>query len=260
MLFLQLARPVKVISKRRWCYLKVGSECRHVLPHLPELFSHRNAFLLLEEWKKTISIHSTGLIFIGMNGWKWWKKPTTQAWGCKNGKQSCTAVFFWAAQMAKVTFVSVRQRIPMQGLKGVKEWEKERGWGRHARDSSQQLLQHCMCVCVCVCVCIFRSVHMFVWKCVSIFGLCVRPTVVCVLRLRCGAQQTCWRNNGCHLSAWKGSVMDCICIEVVDWQHNKTKDINSTLTAQKTTKPSLPNRAQRAIIVLMEYFTFSAKS
>ncbi len=148
MLFLQLARPVKVISKRRWCYLKVGSECSHVLPHLPELFSHRIAFLLLEEWKKTISIHSTGLIFIGMNGWKQWKKKTTQARGCKNGKQSCTAVFFWAAQMAKVTFVGVRQRIPMQGLKGVKEWEKERGWGRHARDSSQQLLQHCMCVCV----------------------------------------------------------------------------------------------------------------
>ncbi len=79
--FLQLARPVKVISKRRWCYLKVGSECSHVLPHLPELFSHRIVFLLLEEWKKTSSIHSTGPIFIGMNGWKQPKKTNNTSLG-----------------------------------------------------------------------------------------------------------------------------------------------------------------------------------
>lgn len=31
-----------------------------------------------------------------------------------------------------------------------------------------------------LCVCIFGSVHMFVRMCVSICGLCVRPTAVCV--------------------------------------------------------------------------------
>lgn len=155
--------------------------------------------------------------------------------------------------MAKVTFVSVRQRIPMQGWKGVKEWAKERGWGRHARGSSQQLLRYYVCVCALLgmCTCLF--------ECVWAYVVCVCGRQLCVLRLWCGAQQTCWRNNGCHLSAWEGSVMDWICVEVVDWQHSKTKDINSTLTAQKTTKSCLPNRAQHAIIILMEYFSYSAK-
>lgn len=143
--------------------------------------------------------------------------------------------------MVEVTFVGVRQRIPMQGWKGVKEWAKERGCRRHARGSSQQLLHYC------VCVCIFEPVHMFVWVCVSICGVCARPTAVllcmCVLRLRCCAQQTGWRNNGCHLSAWEGSVMDCIHVEVVDWQHSKTKDISSTLTAQKNNQTSPPKKS-----------------
>ncbi len=141
----------------------------------------------------------------------------------------------------------------LEGCEGMRERERMRKACKRQQPTTVAALY------VCVCVCIFRSVHMFVWKCVSMF-VCAANSCVCVLRLRCGVQQKCWRNNGCHLSAWKGSVMDCICIEVVDWQHSKTKDINSTLTAQKTTKSSLPNRAQRAIIVLMEYFTFSAKS
>lgn len=51
--------------------------------------------------------------------------------------------------------------------------------------------------------------------------------------------------------------MDCICVEVVDWQQNQRHQLNTNST--KTTKPSLPNRAQHAIIILMEYFTFFCK-
>ncbi len=141
----------------------------------------------------------------------------------------------------------------LEGCEGMRERERMRKACKRQQPTTVAALY--------VCVCAFLGLCTFCLKvCEHIWFVCAANSCVCVLRLRCGAQQTCWRNNGCHLSAWKGSVMDCICIEVVDWQHNKTKDINSTLTAQKTTKSSLPNRAQRAIIVLMEYFTFSAKS
>lgn len=141
-------------------------------------------------------------------------------------------------------------------------WRNERK--REDEEGMQETAANNCCSTVYVCAYLSLCTCLFECVCVSICGSCVRPTAVLrcmsVLRLWCCAQQTGWRNNGCHLSAWEGSVMDCIHVEVVDWQHSKTKDINSTLTAQKTTQPALPNRAQRAILILMRYSVFHKNS
>lgn len=140
----------------------------------------------------------------------------------------------------------------LEGCEGMSERERMRKACKRQQPTTVAALCMCVCAYLSLCTCLLECVWAYVVR------VCGRQLCcgVCVLRLRCCAQQTGWWNNGCHLSAWEGSVMDCIRVEVVDWQHSKTKDINSTLTAQKTTTPALPNRAQRAILILMEYSGF----
>lgn len=193
-----------------------------VLPHLPLIPAHGSHFCSVS--MKQNCFHSLSGPDFHVHEWMEVTKKTTTT-GCKNGKWSCVTVILGEVQMAEVTFVGVRRHRVMHAWKGVREWENVGGMQGTAASSCcvfvHTFVRMCMSICVCAHLCM---------------GVCeVSSCVVCVLRLRWCAQRTDWWNNGCHLSAWDGSVMDCICVG--GWVTTRqTKGINSK--RHKKTEPS----------------------
>lgn len=184
MLFLQLARPVKVISKRCWCYLKVGSECSHVLPQLPVLFSQRIAFLLLKAWNKTISIHSAGPIFIGMNGWKQRKKQQHKLRGVKMEKSHGRLCFLSSTDGGgNICWCqTAHTHAGLEGCEGMSERERMRKACKRQQPTTVAVL--CVCVHFWACAHVCLNVCEHVWfvceadSCASVY-VCVKVTVLC---------------------------------------------------------------------------------